>query len=306
MSVKIKITWDDLNVISEGVRIYKNASAFTSSSLPAVYTTVTYGVVEFEDLDVVEKQTYFYMLSSFLDEQEVFTDCYEVNVESTTPPDPQLSTVTLLMQFDANPLKDPISDVTWTLYGDAYVDTVDKKIGSGALHLSDAVTSYARSPVLTNMYTPNVSGKTITVEFWFKKTSPIGNAGAVCFQNADNPSNRYAFFMRSGANDFKVAVYTTSTSTFIDTTANLSLNEWVHFAYVEGGDNMSKLYINGVSKINVAANRPIIFWDRTIATLGQSGLDAEPFGGLIDGLRVSKFARYTANFVPPDKPFASS
>ena len=305
MSVKIKITWDDLNVISEGVRIYKNASAFTSNSLPAVYATVAYGVAEFEDLDVVEKQTYFYMLSSFLDEQEVFTDCSEVNTESA-PPDPQLSTVTLLMQFDANPLKDPISDATWILHGDAYIDTLDKKIGSGALHLSDTVTSYARSPVLTNMYTPNVSGKTITVEFWFKKTSPIGNAGAVCFQNADDPSNRYAFFMRSGANDFKVAVYTTSALTFINTTANLSLNEWVHFAYVEGGDNMSKLYINGVSKINVSANQPITFWDRTIVTLGQNGLDEEPFGGLIDGLRVSKFARYTADFVPPAKPFASS
>lgn len=287
------------------MRIYKNASAFTSNSLPAVYATVAYGVAEFEDLDVVEKQTYFYMLSSFLDEQEVFTDCSEVNTESA-PPDPQLSTVTLLMQFDANPLKDPISDATWILHGDAYIDTLDKKIGSGALHLSDAVTSYARSPVLTNMYTPNVSGKTITVEFWFKKTSPIGNAGAVCFQNADNPSDRYAFFMRSGANDFKVAVYATGASTFINTTANLSLNEWVHFAYVEGGDNMSKLYINGVSKINVSANQPIVFWDRTIVTLGQNGLDEEPFGGLIDGLRVSKFARYTADFVPPAKPFASS
>ena len=221
-------------------------------------------------------------------------------------PDPQLSTVTLLMQFDVNPLKDPISDATWILHGDAYIDTVDKKIGSGALHLSDAVTSYARSPVLTNMLTPDVSGKTITVEFWFKKTSPIGNAVAVCFQNADNPITRYAFFMRSGANDFNVAVYTSSASTFIDTKANLNLNEWVHFAYVEGGDGSSKLYINGIEKSNVYANNPITFWPRTIATLGQNGLDAEPFGGLIDGLRVSKFTRYTANFIPPDKPFASS
>lgn len=79
MSVKIKINWDDLNVISEGVRIYKSASEFTSSSLPAVYTTVAYGVDEFEDLNVVENQTYFYMLSCFLGEQEVFTECFEVN-----------------------------------------------------------------------------------------------------------------------------------------------------------------------------------------------------------------------------------
>lgn len=244
---------------------------------------------------------YYVRVSAIKNSVEKFSDEKVVLFEN---PDPQLSTVTLLMQFDANPMEDPISGITWTLHGDAYIDTVDKKIGSGALHLSDAVTSYARSPVLTNMHTPNVSGKALTVEFWFKKTSSIGNAGAVCFQDADNPSDRYAFFMRSGADNFKVAVYTTSASTFIDTTANLSLNEWVHFAYVEnGGSNLSKLYINGVEKYAVAANKPITFWARTIATLGQSGLDAEPFGGLIDALRVSKFARYTANFVPPDKPF---
>ena len=304
MSVKIKISWDNENVVSESVRIYRADSAFTSNNLPPLLAEIVGDVYEYEDTTTVENQVYYYMLSAKLGNQEVFTDCYEVNTE-LAPPDPQLSTVTLLMQFDANPLKDPISDATWTLYGDAYIDTVDKKIGSGALHLSDAVTSYARSPVLTNMHTPNVSGKAITVEFWFKKTSSIGNAGAVCFQNADNPMDRYAFFMRSGADNFKVAVYTTSASTFINTTANLSLNEWVHFAYVEGGGGSSKLYINGIEKYNVFANSPITFWSRTIVTLGQSGLDAEPFGGLIDGLRVSKFARYTANFVPPDKPFGT-
>lgn len=78
MSVKIKIKWDDLNAISEGARIYKSASAFTSGSLPAVYATVAYGVEEFEDLDIVENQTYFYMLSCVLGEQEVFTGCFEI------------------------------------------------------------------------------------------------------------------------------------------------------------------------------------------------------------------------------------
>lgn len=85
MSVKIKIKWDDSNAISEGVHIYKSASAFTSSSLPALYETIAYGIDEFEDLDVIENQTYFYMLSCFLDEQEAFTECYEIKASAGEP-----------------------------------------------------------------------------------------------------------------------------------------------------------------------------------------------------------------------------
>src|SRR5690606_27498632 len=82
MSVKIKIKWVDSNVISEGARIYKSASAFTSSSLPTMYETIAYGIDEFECLDVIENQTYFYMLSCFLDEQEAFTECYEIKARA--------------------------------------------------------------------------------------------------------------------------------------------------------------------------------------------------------------------------------
>ena len=303
MTNRLELNWN-LDGFVDEQRYYCSETPIDLENLPEPVSVFAGDIRNYIDnTQRVIGENYYVRVSAIKNGIEKFSD---EKVILFGIPDPQLSTVTLLMQFDESPMEDPISGVTWTLYGDAYVDTVDKKIGSGALHLSDAVTSYARSPVLTNMHTPNVSGKTITVEFWFKKTSSIGNAGAVCFQNADNPSDRYAFFMRSGANDFNVAVYTTSTSTFIDTKANLNLNEWVHFAYVEGGDGSSKLYINGIEKYNVYANNPITFWVRTIATLGQSGLDAEPFGGLIDGLRVSKFTRYTANFIPPDKPFASS
>ena len=65
MSLKIKITWDDNNVISEGARIYKSNVAFTSTTLPPIYDEVGYGVEIYEDFDVIEDQTYFYMLSCF-------------------------------------------------------------------------------------------------------------------------------------------------------------------------------------------------------------------------------------------------
>lgn len=77
MSIKIKVTWGDNNVVSEGVRIYRSNTKFTSSNLPAVLATLTTSN-EYDDIDVVKGQIYFYMLSSFLGEQEAFTECFSV------------------------------------------------------------------------------------------------------------------------------------------------------------------------------------------------------------------------------------
>lgn len=78
MSIKLKIAWVDSNVIVEGVRVYKNSTLFDTNSLPAIYAEITDGSLFYEDFDVIEGNTYFYMLSCFLGEQEVFTECFEV------------------------------------------------------------------------------------------------------------------------------------------------------------------------------------------------------------------------------------
>ena len=307
MSVKIKINWDNKNVVSESVCIYRADSAFTSNNLPPLLAEIVGDVYKYEDLTTTENQTYFYMLSTRLAGREVFTSCYDVSTKLSQV-DPEFSKVKLLMQFDsATPLVDPASGALWTLNGDAFVDTSDKMFDrGGALRLSDSVSSFARSPVLTNLYMPNISGKSLTVEFFFKKTSAIGNAGAVCFQNADNLTNRYAFFIRAGTTNFKVAVYASNGGgTFIDVATNRSVGDWVHVAYVENEEGISRLYIDGAEMINVMAGKPIKFWANTIATIGQSGNNAESFGGLIDGIRVSATARYIGAFTPPAAPFGT-
>lgn len=78
MSVKIKTSWSDNNVIIEGVRIYKSLAPFDVYSRPESLVEILDGSLVYEDFDVEYGQTYFYMLSCFLGEQEVFTKCYEV------------------------------------------------------------------------------------------------------------------------------------------------------------------------------------------------------------------------------------
>lgn len=80
MSEKIKINWDNENVVSESVRIYRADSIFTSANLPPLLAEIFNDVDEYEDLAVLEGLTYYYMLSAKLGDQEVFTECFEVKV----------------------------------------------------------------------------------------------------------------------------------------------------------------------------------------------------------------------------------
>lgn len=86
MSVKIKINWDNENVVSESVRIYRADSAFTSINLPPLLTEIFGDVYEYEDLTTIEGQTYFYMLSAKLGDQEIFTECFEIIASEISVP----------------------------------------------------------------------------------------------------------------------------------------------------------------------------------------------------------------------------
>ena len=83
MSVKIKINWDNENVVSESVRIYRADSTFTSNNLPPLLAEIIGDVYEYEDLSVIENKTYYYMLSAKISNQEVFTECYEVKASTS-------------------------------------------------------------------------------------------------------------------------------------------------------------------------------------------------------------------------------
>lgn len=81
--LKVKIIWNNENVVTESIRIYKKNVTFSKTSLPAVLAEITdLSVLAYEDLAVNENETWYYMLSAKLGEQEVFSQCFEVKVAS--------------------------------------------------------------------------------------------------------------------------------------------------------------------------------------------------------------------------------
>lgn len=85
------------------------------------------------------------------------------------------------------------------------------------------------------------------------------------------------------------------------TTAVMAAKTWQHVAIVQHA-GVIKVYVNGVVKLATVANANF----GTIASLltfgGGSSLQIS-CNGYIDQMRVSRVARYTANFIPPIEPF---
>jgi len=193
MSIKIKVSWDDHNVVSEGVRIYRSNTTFTPSNLPAVLATVP-TLDEYEDLDVIEGQTYFYMLAAYLGEQEVFTECFEVKTDLTPTGIWALAvacwgTVTL-PQFN----KDLINEATWP---ENFSKTQD-------------IISYVRAYNATgNITTPAVNNKVIDASILLGKRMFIqvvagtflGNYGRMYLEFMDASNNVLAAIIVNKANN---------------------------------------------------------------------------------------------------------
>lgn len=76
----LKLTWSNLNVVPTSTRIYRKDVDFDSSSLPAPLVTLSNGETSWIDPDAVEGNTYYYILGSKTDADEVFTASQKILV----------------------------------------------------------------------------------------------------------------------------------------------------------------------------------------------------------------------------------
>lgn len=84
-----------------------------------------------------------------------------------------------------------------------------------------------------------------------------------------------------------------------------TLNTWVHWAAVRSGATFTT-YRNGVKFATTNISGAIVCDEQYKTVIGdyRAG-DEEPFIGYLDEFRISDIARWTADFVPPSKPYES-
>ena len=214
---------------------------------------------------------------------------------STTPLQPIANTVLLLTGenfgiYDAT-LKNSIQTI-----GDAKVRTNVTKYGTGSMYF-DGTGDYLSIPHTKDI---NLSSGDFTIESWVYWNSYVNGAGIVYKGPVGGDGYGSYLFYQSGQSLY---FYASSNGSSWDRVSNLqiaatpSLEVWHHIAVTRSG-NVYRTFFNGtlVDSTTVAGN---LLSDSSSLNIGR--YNPATFNGYIDDLRITKgYARYTANFTPPN------
>ncbi len=194
------------------------------------------------------------------------------------------------------PTPTPTLSKEYIYAGGRLLATEEPTTPSGPYSLSlGGAGDYAQAPSSTSL---NITGP-ITLEAWIKLNSTGAYQSIVARENANitNGGGGYELTI-TDTGKVRLNIWTTSTSyaSTIGATV-LSTGVWHHVAAVSDG-SQRRVYLNGVLDASVSG--------ALVPGTGTAGLKigrrnsttSSPFSGLIDEVRVSASALYTANFTP--------
>jgi uncharacterized protein YmfQ (DUF2313 family) len=204
----------------------------------------------------------------------------------------------LLLHFDGPYAPDSAGRHAVNLQSGATLTSARSKIGSGSLSCDGTAASY----VVTDGNAPHsdfgfaLDDFTIETWIWVNSFRNVGYDGGIYDgRNAGDANNPYLGFYWNGSAEV-VQYYTQQGAHTITTTTPIPVNQWVHVALVRYLQ-VSRVYVNGVSEGGTFSDT--YSYTNTYATINY-GPCANCY---IDEYRISRGARYTANFTPSVAPF---
>jgi len=198
----------------------------------------------------------------------------------------------LLCNFTNAAIYDATMTVNLETLADARVSTANSKFGGSAMYF-DGTGDYLAIPSTPAF----VFGKgDFTIECWVYVQTSVANNGIFHLTTSVWPSAVSGVALSvNGASGW--GIYYNGTSANGGTQP--SLNTWYHTALVRSGTSL-KLYVNGVATITVTDSAS---YTGTYLTIGGYYSTSYLMAGYIDDFRITKYARYTANFTPPTTSF---
>lgn len=216
----------------------------------------------------------------------------------TTPPTAVTNTKLLLNCTNAGIIDNTGKNDLVTV-GNAQISTTQSKYGGSSMYF-DGTGDYMTIP---NSPIVNLSGD-FTIEAWLYRITTGVNTVVCCVGSYGTGANGLDFYVTT--TNF-LAVYGNNAVITIGTTT-FPQNTWTHVALVRNGtgSNNVKMYINGIQEsgasapatnttsfVGVAANGISVGADYSGSAFTATG------ACYIDDLRISRYARYLANFTPP-------
>lgn len=301
---KTTLTWEYDGLVGEGFKIYRDDSPMDPENLPTPIATVGIEVREYVDETVIDNETYYYRVASYLGDTERISE--EIEHTAAYAGDPHWDKVVALLHFDGN-----LADETgraWTLSGGAVISSDNPVYGTGSL-LCEGLTHAAQT---TNPIGSTTAHFTIETTFvltsWPGPQNGNGNRNTALWGQPQNSSNG-EFGIRLAEAGSVLLDLRGGTPNLIHISEPLEWEVGVryHAAHTFDG-TFHRVFINGQKVLEVEYN---IGWKNTNQpfSLGMMYIPSFPQNrsgafAKFDEFRITKgVARYIENFTPPTDPF---
>jgi len=214
---------------------------------------------------------------------------YDPTLTTCTVPTAPPSVVTntsLLLNFTNAATSDNAMMNDLETVGNSQISTSIKKYGSASMYFdgSGDYLSLPNNPALDQ------SGD-YTYECWYYRVATgSGGFDIICLKNVTN-----MLYLYVDQSNFKVGINQHNVGNFLSGTTVTLVNTWYHLAMCRSGSTV-RLFVNGILEASGSYSTNVI---------GNAGMNIGGFfsgysmNGYIDDLRITKAARYTANFTPP-------
>ncbi|NBN87547.1 MAG: LamG domain-containing protein [Proteobacteria bacterium] len=220
-------------------------------------------------------------------------------LDVSTGGDPYFATTSLLLHMDGSNGSTTFTDsssggLTVTPSGNAQISTAQSKFG-GASAAFDGSGDYLKC---TNGTAFDFGSSAFTIEFFVRL-----NTVAPQFQNLvdcrTSSGSTIAPIIVASYSNFQFDV---GSSNAISASGVFSVDTWYHVAVCKSGTT-TRAFINGEQKgLTYTDNNT--YTNTSAVNIGRyEPANVSFLNGYIDELRITKAARYTANFTPPAAPF---
>jgi hypothetical protein len=211
---------------------------------------------------------------------------------SSTVADPYYNYTSLLLHMDGTNTSTSFVDsgpnaLAVTAAGNAQISTAQSKYG-GASGYFDGSTGYLS---LTGNSSFQFGTGDFTIEAWVYISANVANQQTFLDTRGAATATPFTF----GLYQSKLAFYD---GTMRQSSATVTTGQWYHFAACRSGGTL-RLFIDGISYYSASSTTNFTTGANSIY-IGR-GFDAAAYytNGLIDDLRITKYARYTSAFAPP-------
>jgi hypothetical protein len=223
-----------------------------------------------------------------------------------TPPTAPLTAITntrLLLNYTNPAILDNSMLNNLETVGNAAVSTSVKKYGAASMYF-EGTSPYGYLKGNANL-SQNVAFGTgdFTVECWVYLTTTASDSTIMDTRPGSNSANYFLFYLwtNGGAQLPTIAWY--SPTSYVLSTGTVSSGTWTHIAICRASGTI-RSFKDGVLQQSASDTRSYANPGAPYPYIGAAyGVGVDSFKGYIDDFRITKYARYTATFTPPEQAF---